>query len=406
MRHFIQPRWLLLAGVCLCIAGWTINHFTRQEGKILLQSGMTKKLINADLTDTAAVDAAQISLTLDSVVVQPHTPEFEIISWLNASPDNPHQTMGLPEGEEQPTDRYPLEIMKIHRLGETDYYFRVKDFYPNFEFAYSYPSDRDTLTAKAPGITLELQTPSGKSIVTLGQQKPYKNRLDDIVGLGTALVYFWNTDTDSLKKALLKSTAGKTWVFLGEKQMVCRVSGDSLIEQPLSENTFYPTGDVDSVGFKVMFAFPDAAYLKAEPASKGTEVLNPVARVEIWKEGQGAAEAYLYPEGAGKKGGKYGVKGSGYTLGLSTLSETTLQHCSCNLMVRRNDASEEQQISLQGKRPVTVDGYTLKLKDCYQGHQAVSLQVTRQKGSLLTILGLGVVVLAGFFYFSKRKLTT
>jgi hypothetical protein len=404
MRNILQPGWWLLAGIVLCLTGMGINHFTKQEGTIFLEQGKTKKLSVGSSADSTISAQNEITLTLDSVILHPHTPEFELLSWQDKAPVNPHDPNPVSEDTNEPDARYPAEPMKIYRLGETDFYFRLKDFYPNFEFAYTYPEKRDTLTPKAPGITLELHTPDGRPIVTLGRDKPYKHQLDDLVNLGATLIYFWNTNTDSLRLSLLQLQR-HTVVFLGEQNEMWIVRGDSISEQPLTEGHFYSTGESDTIGFTVKFAFPDAAFLKAEPSTRGDAFDNPVARVEIWKEGQSATEAYLYPESAGRKGGKFTVRETGYTLGLGTLKAVTLKHCACSLTVQKDTADTGTRIELKGNRKTSIYGYSLAVNDCLPKQRVVSMQVIRRKGGIWLYGGYAFIIIAGLLYISNRKRT-
>ena len=404
MRQLVKPLYLFIAGVAMLVTGLLSNHFTRQEGLIILEAGQPKKLRpSAGEADSLSGSSHDISLTLDSVSIEPHTPDFELLTWYQKAPDNPHAAPSAVSIDESPSARYDTALMKIYRLGETDFYFRMKAFYPDFAFAYTYPENRDTLKPVAPGITLQLQSKEGSPIVTLGTTKPYRQTLDDLVGLGAPLAYYWTVDTDSLREAVMKS-AGQKVIFIGALNSVWFVRGDSIVEDTLRENQFYSTQGSDSIGFTVLIAFPDAAYLRAEPSSASDEVKNPVAGVEIWREGEGATEAYLYPESAGKKGGKFAVSGTGYTLGMGYKKEVRVSHCQCHMTAQSSGSDKPRPVTLHGKSREKVFGYSLALDDCYSQAQAASLKVSAQKGSIWVIGGVLLLigaVLVKFFGTSK-----
>ena len=102
-----------------------------------------------------------------------------------------------------------------------------------------------------------------------------------------------------------------------------------MIVQPLKEGTFYKMPGLDTVGFTVLYSFPDYAYLKAVPSTNGEDMLNPVAHIEVWKEGEGYRDAFIYPEKRGRKGGVYAIPGSDHKIGLGEIEAKALKHCDC-----------------------------------------------------------------------------
>ncbi|MDZ4751692.1 MAG: hypothetical protein SGI87_08775, partial [Flavobacteriales bacterium] len=152
--------WLFIIAAILIGAGWSINYFNAREGILRLEAGKAKILVTGG---AASKDEQQSSkdlgfiITLDSLEIRSHTPEFEIKLWKSDTmPANPHAPQG--SGPKELVSTFPLEPMKINKIEDTDLRFRLKAFYPNFEFAYEYPARKDTIKPKAPGITLELKT--------------------------------------------------------------------------------------------------------------------------------------------------------------------------------------------------------------------------------------------------------
>jgi hypothetical protein len=250
---------------------------------------------------------------------------------------------------------------------------------------------------------LELKLPGGNHIVTLSNAKGYRPTLDDVVGLGAGLDYQWSFKEDSLRKMIAEGQHKSQVFFNGLRKSIWFVTGDSIRELPLEEGAFYSTGRGDTTtGFRVKLAFPDVAFLKAEPSSKSNQIINPVARVEVWKEGGAAEEAYLYPESPGRKAGKFVVSGAGFTLGLGYDRETTIQHCQCHLTIDREGVSEAKSVKLEGKGSQTVFGYTMALQECMDHPQKVSVSVSKSSGFPMIIAGLCILALAGLVAFGFK----
>ncbi len=341
---------------------------------------------------------------LDSVSVRPHTPQFELKLWKRDSmPANPH----APAASTSKTliQAYPLEPMKIQTVEETDMRFRLKEFYPDFTFAYDYPAARDTIEAKAPGITLQLKTKEGTPIVTLLKEKPGPRRLDDIVSLGAALDFYWSFPEDSLRAlAGAGSLTGNKIVFHGEAKKIFFILDGILTEQPLTEKSFYAMPGQDSVGFTILFCFPDAAYLKAVPATKGSEILNPVAHVEVWKEGGPAQDAFVYPESSVRKGGDFTIPQSGYKIGMDVVHAKSLPYCDCSLSIQTDTTIAPEKIAFTSGKSRRYHGYLFTPLECRASTTGmVTMQVTKSPGRILIISGFVLVAFAILFYFFGSK---
>ena len=204
----LKPTWLFIIAAILIGSGWSINYFFAREGVLRLEAGKAKTLVTdaaVPKDDTTTSKDLGFIITLDSLSIRKHTPEFEIKLWKRDSmPANPHaQQVSAPKVL---VGAFPLEPMKINKIEDTDLRFRLKAFYPNFEFAYEYPADRDTIKPKAPGITLELKTKEGTPIVTLRSDQPGKHTVGDIVSLvEKAQEQFDEAEAKKLEKKIRKN---------------------------------------------------------------------------------------------------------------------------------------------------------------------------------------------------------
>jgi hypothetical protein len=403
MNGLFNPKGFLLAGAIILLSGLALNYFMGMKGELLLVAGEARTLvagggINSPQDSTHKTLGMQV--TLDSLRIEPYTPEFEILVF---GPDTTKSTSGLSTGPV--IDRFPLELMKIRQVGETDFYFRHKELYPNFQFSYEYPVNRDTIAPNAPGITLELKTKEGTPIVTLRTDVPNKHTLGDIVSLGAPLFFFWKTSVDSIKAMVNKEGKRENKVvFSGSDQLIFFMHEDTIIEQPLKEGTFYTMPGQDTVGFKVMFNFPDYAYLKAVPSTKGTEILNPVAQVEVWKAGEGYREAFLYPARRGRKMGDFAIPGSDYKLGLGEIREKAVKHCDCYLSLQADSSQAPKALTLESGKAGTLKGYRFTPLECAEGSMEMArIGIARKPGNIQIILGISVLLLTFIYTIFKRN---
>ena len=402
----LKPTWLLLIAAILIGAGWSINYFYAREGILRLEAGKAKTLVTdaavAKDDSTATKDLGFI-ITLDSMIIRRHTPEFEIKLWKRDSmPANPHaQQISAPK---ELVGAFPLEPMKINKIEDTDLRFRLKAFYPNFEFAYEYPTDRDTIKPKAPGITLELKTKEGTPIVTLRSDQPGKHIVGDIVSLGASLNYYYELPPDSLKaKAFDPLKPGNKIFFSGADNKVFFVFDGLVEEKKLEEKMFYTMPDQDSVGFTILYSFPDAALLQAVPSSRGTEVLNPVAHVEIWKEGEGYRDAFIYPETRSRISGGFDIPGSLYKLGMGTVKESEIKYCDCMVSIQEDSTHAPVSLAFLAGKSQNYRGYRFSPTECLNGSpEILAIQISRKPGKTLLLLGFILAGIALILLFVKK----
>lgn len=402
----LKPTWLFFIAVILIGAGWSINYFFAREGILRLEAGKSKTLV----TGGAASKEVQLSsgdlgfiIMLDSLDIRSHTPEYEIKLWKSDTmPANPHAPQN--SGPKELISTFPLEPMKINKIDNTDLRFRLKAFYPNFEFAYEYPTDRDTIKPKAPGITLELKTKEGTPIVTLRSDQPGKHTVGDIVSLGASLAYYYKLPSDSLKaKAFDPQKPGNKIFFSGADNKVFFVFNGTIEEKQLEEKLFYKMPDQDSTGFTILYSFPDAGLLQAVPSSRGTAVLNPVAHVEIWKEGEGYRDAFVYPETRGRISGGFEIPGTGYKLGMGTVKESEIKHCDCMVSIQEDSTHTPVPLTFLAGKSQSYHGYRFSPTECLNGSpEILTMQISKRPGKTLLLLGFIMAGIALLLLFVKK----
>lgn len=402
-----KPRHIFFAGVLLLLVGWGVNHFLGLTGILQLQTGKVNSLVTRT-TDSPVEQVGPSGLgykiTLDSMYVHPHTPAYELKLWKRDSTSaNPHRPAA--GASKTLVNVFPLEPMVIQKVEGTDFRFRLKAFYPDFEFSYEYPLHRDTLKPIAPGITLRLKTIEGEPIVTLLRDKPGANRLNDIVSLGASLDFYWELTEDSVK-ALIKQPklSENKIVFSGADQMVYFLLDGIWTEQPLQENNFYSLSDEDSTGFTILFCFPDAAYLKAVPSTKGSEIHNPVAHVEIWKTGGSAKDAFVYPETISSKGGDFLIPSTDYKIGMDIIHQESVKYCDCHLTIQTDSADVARSFFISAGKALRYRGYVFTPMECYSKSPGiVMMQVSRAPGRILIIAGICIGLMALFLLVFNAK---
>ncbi len=356
--------------------------------------------------DDEATDTMGMQILLDSMVFQKFTPSYNLEVYQTDSGATPVWPM--------PIDVFDLEPMKILKVGTSDFRFRLKAFYPNFSFTYTYPKDRDTIQPIAPGITLELKRKNAPPLIaTMLSDVPNRARLEDAVGLGAALAFFWKAPQDSISFfAEASKISGPRIVFSEEDSLVYFIRNGEVDRQPLREQTYYPVSPADSIGFTILHCFPDVAFLKAEPSTQGTELLNPVAQIEYWPLKGRYQEAYVYPETGGKKGGEFAIPGTPYKIGLGINRQLALAHCTCFMSRRDETGSQPEQVQFAGNKAITFQGYTLTPLQCTSAIPGtLILKVAKTPGRIPVLLGsimaglaLVVVLIRRNQYISKDEL--
>lgn len=390
--------WTGLAGFLFCLIGLALN-FSDQTGYVHLKLGSWENASRHASQGTTAY-----SLRLDSLQVSPITPTYELQVRQAAGEFNQQMHPGLPRPSSL-VNAYALEPMEIRKIGETPYRFRLKEFYPDFTFQYSYPQHQDTIAPKAPGITLTLMTPAGEEVVTLRSDQPKLSKLDDVVQLGCTLQFFWNYtgDSTSMTNTDTTITASNTIIFSGEDKIIYFHFDGKTSSVPLEINRFYPIPGKDTIGFTVLQCFPDIAFLTAHPSSKSKEMNNPVAGVEVWKLDGLSQEVYLYPTSSATSGGQWEVPGSDLLVGLGLSHKEIANNCQCYLSLADSSRQINKQVIFQGKQTLSYAGNRITLIECDTKGFWATLQMRRATGYWLIMAGGMVAIGALLLYLIGRK---
>lgn len=381
----------MFCGLAVLLAGLLANYFCSLEGKVNLQAGRSSTLSVADGPDSTSGDqhtGLDLILRLDSLTIHPHTEEYEVL--LHKRDTSVSKNLNQTElTSYKVIGQYSLKPMRIRKIEKTDLRFRLKEFFPDFTFEYSYPENRDSIDAKAPGITLELNIDEEPTVVTLREDLPNRNKLDDVVNFGSSLAFYWDIPYDSIKsfsKEVLLN--GNKIVFSGSNQKVYFLFNEGIEEQVLKEHTYYKIPGREGIGFTILYCFPDMAYLKAVPSSKSAELLNPVANMEIWKIGEGAREAFIYPEKKGRNGGNFFIPDSDYMLSLGISPQDAIKSCDCIISLQNKDGEILKSLTLRSGNSKSFHGYLFKPLACSSELQdEVMVKITHHPGNKLILFG-------------------
>jgi len=397
-------RWLVLAGIMLFISGWLLDSVLGKRGIIHLTLGIPvhqirsegqskeNNVLNGDLGFVTQLDSLQLKTI---------SPKYELqVREVNEGFSQEIHTNILPPS--RLTAAFPLSQMKIRKIGDTEFRFRLKQFYPDFDFQYSYPENRDTIPPRAPGITMNLKTTGKEEVVTLLSNQPKLHRLDDVVHFGCSLEYFWTFSKDSLTQ--LNSDSGKIdnkIVFAGKDKKIYFHFNGKMDSAALAVNHFYPIPGKDSIGFTILQCFPDVKLLKAVPYSKSEKLDNPVAEVEVWKLGGGAQNVYVYPNAAGRHGGEWRVPGSDLLLTADISHEDLVDACTC--VVSINDSIRQVKVTkvLNGHQVISYRGNNIQLSECGRDGLWANLEVWRAPGHYFKIAG-AFLTLGALFMLAVR----
>jgi hypothetical protein len=382
-------RALLVLSLLTVITGSTLNYFYGFQGGVYLVEGeRTGSLWLDSLADFG------FDIELEAVSVAAHTPIYEIQLWEQDSSVLGHLDADV-TSTGKCTGRFPLEAMKIFGIPGSDFGFRLSEFYPNFRFAYTYPDRIDTIPPRAPGVTLQMSTDVGTPVLTLRGDQPGRDTMADIIGLNATLQYVWSAQPDSIEMIIGNTKPGKDKILLiGELQKIILISDQNPIETETPRDAFFMMPGRNDTGFKVLQWFPDAAYLKAEPVSDGEEILNPVAGVHVWREGQGYQEVFLYPRTRGRRGGYFAVPGGPQYLVLGLSNDEELRHCAATAGIyNRKTGSKMRDITLEGSKAAHYARFRFTLERCYAGAGAV-MDASYRPGKWLIWAGTGIGLLA------------
>jgi hypothetical protein len=397
----------LILGIVALLSGVTMNYFNGMSGKIKLEEGEEKKLVMSGSNEADSTSEKYnlgLAISLEDLTLRPHDPDFEILLW--KSQDTGANSPSTPKANGfELIDQFDPEPMKIRQIEKSDWNFRMRAFYPNFEFAYEYPSVRDTIAPEAPGITIELKTVEGTPVVTLLSDPPGKHRLKDIVSLGASLEFFWQISSDSLEAIIAQhDSLENKIIFSGSDLKMYYLFNGRLEEKSFREQEFYSMPGEDSTGFKVLFCFPDMAFLRAVPSTKGNELLNPVAHLEIWKTGQGAIDAFVYPETRSKKGGDFAIPGTDFKVGLGSKASSNVQYCDCRVLLRNEESNLVDSLIFRSGERKSYKGLHFQPLECSDQYpKMVIMKVSKTFSLVPTIFGFLFLAIALLLLFKGKR---
>lgn len=395
-------RWLVLAGIMLLLAGFLLDRLLGKTGNVHLVLGISSNptLSSGDLQKSDAISRLDANLKLDSILIGNNQPGYELqVREIDEEfSQSVHANINPPS---HLLAGYPLSPIKIHKVADTEYRFRLKQFYPDFTFKYTYPENRDTLAPNAPGITLNLVTPDKEDVVTLRADKPNLSKLDDVVGLGCGLYFFWTLSQDSVKLVINDTALNGNKILLVGKDKKVYWFFDGKLDSTALENKFYAMPGKQGIGFTVLQVFPDARWLKAEPGTKSDHLLNPVAEVEVWKLGEGAQSLFLYPNAGGRHGGEWKVPGKNLVLTCAVDHKMLVDACRCKLNVHDTVQHVMATKMMQGDQVLSFGRTNLKLTECDPAGIWVNMKIWTSPGYYFKWTGF-VMGLASFMGVSLQ----
>ncbi len=401
----------------LILFGFWVDYFMGFRGIIKLEEGQQKSTVllykgtSGFIHDSITLG---FNIRLNHFEFEKHKPDYRIQIWKR---DTIGRAVMVSHGETDDTNppkivaSLPLEQGKIHRIYGTDRYYRLSEFYPDFEFDYKYPANTDTIAAKDPGILLDLKTPEGDAFVQFRANQSGRNKMADVVKMGAGLEFYWELPED-LAKGLVKSPVpadlakDNRVIFDGKNEKIYFLINGLFAVKPLKIKQFYPISWNDSIGFSVRYLMPDVAYLQAVPSSKSEELNKPVAKVEVWKAGGPATVAYLYPSSNGDDSGVFKVPGNTHFLALESFKDKETKYYKSELSVINNKGEVLKQQSVKVNEPMLYNGYRFYQTDYDPNKPNYSgIGVSHEPGLMVIYLGFYLMVagVAHMFYIKKKS---
>lgn len=361
----------------IILLGFWIDYFYGYRGLMDLEVNKSSNQVSVYEDNTAYVQGYQeldFQLRLDSFAFANYEPDYRIQLWRqeNGVTDqaSPHGSMNNTPRVSNIVASFPLEKNKNRRIYDTDIRLRMADFYPNFEFDYTYPDQIDTILPKDPGILLDLKTKVGEATLQLRTSRPGQNKIAD-PSLGASLEFYWEPPQDAFNYEKPSdvprddsiASAHASWadmgkiIFDGSQREVHFINSEGTKIIPLVTGKYYPFEGKTDEGFTIRYLIPDAKYLKSVPATKDDQLVNPVAKVQVWsKDINPYQTAYIYP-GGGRKGGAYFIPGTDYILALESIKERQTKFWRSHVTVIDNDGNEVESQVIEVNEPFLYKGY-------------------------------------------------
>lgn len=400
----------------IILLGFWVDYFYGFRGIIQLETGQSTNIAKVYQGNTSYVGdsiAIPFRIRLDHFEFEKHDPDYRLQVWRNTEAE-PHAQPAADAHGQQITGTpkiiasMPLKEAKIRHIYGTDIYFRLNEFYPNFTFEYTYPEINDNVEAKDPGVLLNMKTPFGQADVNLFSNRPGRNTIADEQHMGGWLEFYWE-----IPEALAQAINGQPeteWakvnriILVGtEKQIYLWVDG-KLSKEPLEAGKFYPFPNRKEIGFTMKYLYPDAAYLLSTPVSDGEELLNPVAKVEVWHKGGHSEEAFLYP--GGRRGGVFTIEGTDYFLALESFKDMETKYYRSELSVLDENDEVAKSQSIVVNEPMLYGGYRFYQSDYNPDNPNYSgIGISHEPGLYVIYFGFTVLVIGCLmmFYGKYRK---
>jgi hypothetical protein len=398
--------------------GFWVDYFYGFRGIIQLEEGQAKNIVQVyDGHTNYLKDSTELpfSIQLDKFQFEKHDPDYRLQIW--RMDQQAHAREVAHHENQEPAQpeilaSFPLDLMKPRKIYGTDIRFRLTDFYPDFTFEYTYPLIIDTIEARDPGIQLEAKTDFGDAAIQLRGNQPGKNKIADETIVGAWLEFYWELPAD-LAAGLNRQPVDEKLaeinrvIFAGNERKIYFLIDRKLSAEPLENNKFYPIESKEGAGFTILHLFPDAAYLKATPATKSDELNNPVAMVEIWnKKIPGSKQAYLYPGNAERRGGNFAIPGTSYFLALESFKDMETKFFKSDLTVLNKNGEAIHRQSVKVNEPMLHGGYRFYQTDYDPKRPTYSgIGVSHEPGLYVIYFGFFVLVagVAQMFYGRTRK---
>ncbi|MCO6476863.1 MAG: cytochrome c biogenesis protein ResB [Phaeodactylibacter sp.] len=398
----------------IILLGFWVDYFYGFRGIIQLETGQSANVVRVYNGSTNYIgDSTEIPfrIRLDHFEFEKHDPDYRIQVWRTIQEAEPH-AQPTADGHGHPATgtpeivaSMPLKEAKIRRIYGTDIYFRLNEFYPNFTFEYTYPEVNDTVEAKDPGVLLNVKTPFGQADVNLFSNRPGRNTIADENHLGGWLEFYWEAP-ENLTQAINGQPDAK-WaevnrtILVGTEEKIYYWVEGELSSEPLQADKFYDFPLREGIGFTMKHLYPDAAYLLSTPVSDGEELLNPVAKVEVWRKGGPGEEAYLYP--GGRRGGTFQIEGADYFLALESFRDMETKYYRSELSVLDENDEVVMSQSVVVNEPMLHRGYRFYQSDYDPNNPNYSgIGVSHEPGLYVVYFGFTVLVLGCLMMFYGR----
>jgi hypothetical protein len=419
-KGFAADKWgfhLAHLSPILILIGFWIDYFHGFRGIMHLEVDKSTNVVHRYFGNTSLLQdsvALDFKIRLDHFESAKHDPEYRIQIWKHNAEiirDKAEDGSTVERKVPKIIASYPLAVDKTRRIYGTNVYFKLKEFFPNFEFKYTYPDRTDTIDARNPGVLLNLINKFGENILQLRSDEPGRNKLSDQELLGGWIEFYWELPAElaalTTNPSAMRTKQGEMnrVIMVGKSQLIYFLNKDGATSQPLQKETYYPlTAARDSSGFTLVHLFPDAAYLQAIPSSAGAELKNPVAHVEVWdKNWTAEQDAYIYPSD-GSGGGSFDIDGQPYFLALESFKNMETKFWKSNLSVIDDTGGVLRQQEIEVNGPMNFGGYRFYQSDFDPENPEYSgIGVSREPGLNVIYFGFFVLVAGCFMLFYTRK---